>query len=93
MEVATEPSVAERDEEPSSVMEEVSVGVESSASSVLVMLIGTFPTTESALLASRASMRVAEVLRASESYLQADELTFLRTIFLLAQRSSFVGRG
>lgn len=50
---------------------------DSSTFSVVVVLSGTLPTTESALLARRASMMVAEALSASELYCHAEELTFL----------------
>jgi len=73
-----EVSEGERDDELSVLEnEEVSVTAESSEPSVVVTLIGTLPTTERALFARSASMSVAEVLRASESYFQAEELTFL----------------
>lgn len=80
--VTTGTSDGEKDvaDAPSSRVEEgarVSVAAASSMSSVLVTLIGTFPTTDSALLARRASIKVAEAFRASESYFQADEFTLL----------------
>ena len=59
---------------------EDAVASESSTFSVVVVLIGTLPTTERELLARRASMMVAEALSASELYCHAEELTFLLSV-------------